>query len=177
MSFKVISGGQTGADIGGVLAARLHGIKTGGWMPYGWETLNGPRPEYAELFNMVEHRDPGYKPRTWENVYDSDGTIRLAKDFCSAGERYTLNGIKKYDKPYIDVEIKEPIIYPEDVKHVAEWIVRCDIRVLNVAGNSHRTWAGMQTYTTRFLSYVFFQMGYARGTLTQDYKQLARLGW
>lgn len=174
---KVISGGQTGADVGGVLAARLHGLKTGGWMPLGWKTLNGPRPEYAKLFDMQEHQDPGYKARTWENVYDSDGTIRIAANFNSAGEKCTLNGIRKYDKPYIDVEIIESVIYKEDVVHVAEWMTRCEIKTLNVAGNSHRTWQGMQAYTTKFLSYVFLELGFPRGTLCQEYSSLAVLGW
>ena len=35
---KIISGGQTGADMGGLLAAKDLGIRTGGWMPKGWLT-------------------------------------------------------------------------------------------------------------------------------------------
>lgn len=48
---KVISGGQTGADVGGVLAARLHHIKTGGWMPKGWKTLNGARLTRRKVYS------------------------------------------------------------------------------------------------------------------------------
>lgn len=33
---SVISGGQTGADFGALLAARDCGIETGGWAPKGW---------------------------------------------------------------------------------------------------------------------------------------------
>jgi hypothetical protein len=35
---RVISGGQTGADQGGLRAARACGIPTGGWAPRGWLT-------------------------------------------------------------------------------------------------------------------------------------------
>jgi hypothetical protein len=38
----VISGGQTGADQGGLRATRACGIPTGGWAPRGWLTEAGP---------------------------------------------------------------------------------------------------------------------------------------
>jgi hypothetical protein len=46
---RVISGGQTGADQAGWRAARAYGIPTGGWMPLGFLTETGPRPEFTEL--------------------------------------------------------------------------------------------------------------------------------
>ena len=36
MLSRIISGGQTGADEGGLMAAALLGIPTGGWMPRGF---------------------------------------------------------------------------------------------------------------------------------------------
>ena len=45
----IISGGQTGADQGGLLAARKSGIQTGGWCPLGWRTELGPAPWLAVL--------------------------------------------------------------------------------------------------------------------------------
>lgn len=176
---KVISGGQTGADIGGVLAAKLHGLNTSGWLPNGWKTLNGPRPEYADLFQMQEHKDFGYKSRTWANIYDSDATIRLAVNFSSAGEKCTLNGIKAYNKPYWDIQIDKnnPIIIAADVESLADWLINNDFKTINIAGNSHKTWTGMQSYTTKFLSYVFMSMGINRGVLCKKYLSLAELGW
>lgn len=35
---KIISGGQTGADMGGLEAAREYGFPTGGYAPKGWMT-------------------------------------------------------------------------------------------------------------------------------------------
>jgi hypothetical protein len=45
---KVMSGGQTGADHGGLRAARRCGIATGGWAPRGWLTEAGPAEWLAE---------------------------------------------------------------------------------------------------------------------------------
>ena len=51
---KVITGGRTGADQAGWRAACAHGIITGGAMPKGDRTEDGPRPEFAELYGAVE---------------------------------------------------------------------------------------------------------------------------
>ena len=77
MLHKVISGGQTGSDQAGLIAAARFGIATGGWMPRGFETADGPNPRLAERFGLREHTG-GYVERTSTNVRDSDGTIRIA---------------------------------------------------------------------------------------------------
>jgi hypothetical protein len=46
---RIISGGQTGADQAGWRAARACGVPTGGFMPLGFLTEGGPRPEFAAL--------------------------------------------------------------------------------------------------------------------------------
>lgn len=44
---KIISGGQTGGDIGGVRAGKQLGVETGGTLPNGWKTQDGSKPEQA----------------------------------------------------------------------------------------------------------------------------------
>jgi hypothetical protein len=44
----VISGFQIGVDQGAMRAAKAAGIPTGGAMPKGFLTEDGPRPEFAE---------------------------------------------------------------------------------------------------------------------------------
>ena len=51
---KIISGGQTGADMGALLAARELGIPTGGVAPKGWLTENGPQEELLRNFGLIE---------------------------------------------------------------------------------------------------------------------------
>ena len=139
---KVISGGQTGADYAALVAASTLNFQTGGCMPKGFKTLKGPRPQYQEIFGVREHWSASYRDRTFENVRDSDATLRFAHDFTSAGERCTLKAIMEYQRPYMDVEFHlvdgEPHYavagtLPEEV---AEWIAANKIQVLNVAGNA-----------------------------------------
>ena len=151
---KVISGGQTGADIAGIRAAKACGFETGGWLPNGCKTLDGPRPEYLTEYGMVEHASSSYPPRTELNVKDSDGTIRFAKTFSSAGEKCTRQAIKWYNRPHIDVNIKKPIPKEE----VLAWIVQHDIKTLNIAGNSEDTAPGIEEFVYNYLMEVFQTM-------------------
>jgi hypothetical protein len=159
---KVISGGQTGADQAGVRTARLFGIPTGGHLPPGFETLDGPRPEFAELYGMVEFPG-GYRERTRENVRASDGTIRIASNWASPGEKCTATAIRDFRRPSIDVDIHDPV----PVAQVVEWIRSNRIRVLNVAGNTQpRTRAarshGITAFAEEYLAGVFTALGHQR---------------
>jgi hypothetical protein len=46
----VITGGESGANLGGWNVARAPGLATGGWTPGGILTEEGLRPEHAELY-------------------------------------------------------------------------------------------------------------------------------
>jgi hypothetical protein len=153
---KLVSGGQNGADLAGLIVAKKFGITTGGWIPKGFKTLNGPKPEYAILYGIQEHSAVTYPPRTYANVKDSDGTIRFAFDFTSAGEVLTKKAIDQYKKPYIDVDVLNPI----PSQNVAGWIVENNIGVLNVAGNSEKSFSGIGIFVQEYLEDVFRLLGF-----------------
>jgi hypothetical protein len=154
-NFKIRSGGQNGADLGSVKGAKSVGVSTGGMMPAGFRTLDGDKPEYEELYGMKPHNSWAYPPRTFENVRDSDGTIRFATNMDSAGEKCTMKGIVEYSKPHFDVHIKDVNTFtlPESMhpKAAAKWIVEKQIRELNCAGNSEKTSPGIGKYVERYV--------------------------
>ena len=150
---KIISGGQSGADIGGLIAAKSSGLLYGGYMPKGCLTENGPKPEYKIEYNIEESWSPQYHIRTNQNVWASDGTIRFANDFTTKGEICTFKAIKLHKKPYIDVDIWEPI----SIEEVITWIQANKIEVLNVAGNRESTAPGIQDFVVGFLTKVIAQ--------------------
>lgn len=149
----VCSGFQTGADIGGILAAYKHGIKTTGWMPKGFKTEEGPRPEYAALYGAKEHPSPEYPPRTEANVRDSDTTIWLGAG-DSRGYWCTRKAVERLGKGWIEVgtgwvlDIKLP-------SEAAEIIRETGVVVLNVAGNRASSSPGIEERVFRFLCRVF----------------------
>lgn len=134
----VMSGGQTGADQAGLFVAAEMGVATYGYIPTGYQTLDGPNPGLAQ-FGLVEGHGT-YKDRTWRNVEESDGTIRFASLFTSPGEICTLNAIRRYKKPYTDIPIprNQEIDVDACASHIALFIVENHIQVLNVAGNADR---------------------------------------
>jgi hypothetical protein len=148
--FKIISGGQTGADFGGLLAAKQYGIPTGGMIPNGFLTENGFQPELAEL-GLVETKSDKYPQRTFDNVKNSDATIRFARNFQSAGEKLTLKAIHQYNKPYFDVDFDDS----DPVDQVVNWIKEHNIQILNVAGNRESKAPGIQKFTEEYLVKVF----------------------
>jgi len=153
---KIISGAQTGADLAGLMAAKRYGIETGGTMPKGFLTQAGPKPEWAKEYNLKESFSAKYPPRTRQNVADSDATLRFAADFNSAGERCTLNAIHELKKPYLDINIfKVP-----PVEQVIVWLEKYNVSVLNIAGNSERTFEGMTGEVLEYLCKLFEKIGF-----------------
>jgi len=151
MLIQVISGGQTGADQGALIAARACGLRTGGWMPRGFRTVDGPRPDLAADFGLQEHSSPNYAPRTRRNVQDADATVRLAREWNTSGERATLRFLRHYSKPFLNVSIDSPLLPGE----VAQWLLDNRVRVLNVAGNREQNAPGIESFVAAYLRDVF----------------------
>lgn len=152
---KIISGAQTGADIAGLEVALEFGLKTGGTMPFGYKALDKCHPEYKDLYGIEFHSSSSYVPRTRKNVQDSDGTIRLAFDFSSKGELCTLKAIEHFKKPYIDVDLNDPI----PIIDVVNWVNENNIETLNVAGNSEQTVPGSHAAATDYLTKLLRSFG------------------
>lgn len=168
MLTKIISGGQTGVDIAGILAAKTCGISTAGTMPAGWITLDGPKPQYKNLFGMVEHTSPKYPPRTECNVRDSEATIQIAVDFNSAGEKLTSRLIKQYKRPSFQIDVCKPRLREE----LMRWLEDNEFEVVNVAGNSHKTSPSIGFFAYNYLVEIFGVMGYkVKVGMFEDIKQ------
>ena len=160
---KIISGMQTGADIGSIKAAKVKGIATGGSIPKGFKTLNGPCPEYAELYGAVEHSSDKYPPRTYENVKSSNATLRFAVNYDSSGEICTKKAIDQYNRPYFDVHISNgngKLVAKETPIEVAKWIFENKFETLNCAGNSERTAKGIEKFVQGFMEIVIVELRY-----------------
>lgn len=150
---KIISGGQTGADRGGLVAARNLGIETGGWAPKGFRTDAGPDPLLASRYGLRGHTSPSYPPRTRLNVLESDGTLIIIRHNMTPGSRMTKRLCKKHKKPYLIVRCTAAITQ-STVACVSTWIEEHEIEVLNVAGSRERTSPGIFDFTVRLLENV-----------------------
>lgn len=145
---KIISGGQTGADQGGLVAGRRLGLETGGTAPKGFRTAVGDDPRLAEL-GLVEHSSDKYPPRTKCNVRDSDGTLVIGRH-SSPGSKLTIRLCAELRKPCF----LQAWLVGQDVPDTAEfqaWLIANDIRTLNVAGNGEGGNQGIGRVTIEFL--------------------------
>ncbi|MGB9602720.1 MAG: putative molybdenum carrier protein [Limisphaerales bacterium] len=128
--FKIISGGQTGADRAGLDWAIANGIPHGGWCPAGRKAEDGTIPH---RYNLNETESPDYPTRTEKNILDSDATVIFSmNENFDRGTKLTIKLLKKYKKPYI------VIINQKDIENSArildEFLYKIKPDVLNIAG-------------------------------------------
>jgi hypothetical protein len=150
---RIISGGQTGADQGGLRAARLAGIPTGGWAPKGWETEDGPAPWLAD-FGLVECEVPGYAARTERNAREGHCTLWFG-DPNSRGGRTTLKAVERFGTGVCRIT---PGLGCRP-STVVDFLWRNpQYTVVNVAGNRESISPGIGDRVERFLLEVFRQL-------------------
>ncbi len=129
---KIVSGGQTGADRGGLDAAIELNISYGGWCPKGRKAEDGIIPE---KYNMQELDSYEYIKRTEKNVIDSTATVIFCYGAPEGGSLKTVEFAELYLKPYLIVDMnisqkKIESLFIEWVKGLANGSI-----ILNVAGS------------------------------------------
>jgi Circularly permutated YpsA SLOG family len=141
---RVISGFQTGADQGAIRAAKAIGLPTGGWMPLGWLTEEGARPEFRELYGAVEMPTSDLRARTRKNVEEASATIWFGR-LKSPGSLATHKACLEYGRSCFDVDEKEK------PSSVVRWIRMNSFKSLNCAGNRESSNPGIGARTERFM--------------------------
>ena len=128
----IISGGQTGADQGGLLAARDLGIATGGYAPKRYMTEDGPARELLEPFGLEELPNPNYHVRTRMNASAADGTVIFGNN--TGGSYLTWTLCRRGGKAVYIISNPHKM-HEHDVTTFRTWLLNNKIKVLNVAGN------------------------------------------
>ncbi len=156
---KVISGGQTGADRGALIAAKQFNLLTGGAMPSGFLAEDGLHPEFKELYGMSDDY-ADYHSRTTANVLAADLTICIATDWKSPGELLTKRLLRENEKEFYcvdprrnDLTMEVELLGSELVGDIQDF--RMKLETLNVAGNKESTSPGIQVWTVEFLTGLF----------------------
>jgi hypothetical protein len=151
---RIVTGGQTGADQAAWRAAQAAGIATGGWMPGGFQTEDGPRPEFAERHGAVAHASSVEADRTVANVRDSDGTLVFTGERPGPGTALTIAACRHAGVPHRVVPFARPVDESSPAATVS-WLARHGIRTLNVAGDRESTAPGIGARVEDYLSEVF----------------------
>jgi hypothetical protein len=176
---KVISGGQTGADLAGLWAAKIYGIETGGKAPKGWITQYGQKPRLLELFCLKESTNE-YHGLTLENCESSDLTLIFASNIRSPGTRLTLHRCVTNAIHY------RVFCYNSSDYHITEHstaildLIKCLEKkqlgspgnvVINVSGNSTSSSADAFSKTFLTMCSVFESLGFTSQILNKSDKK------
>lgn len=167
----VYSGGNTGADVSGLRAARRLNIPTGGWAAWNWMTERGPAPGLAgyglRIHPNATERDP-YSARTDANVHSADLTVLFHRPPLDGGSWRTFRTAGRADRPCHVLTradlwlngrdghgdpIREP--HPETIYRFRCILDELRPEVLNVAGNRESKSPGIQGDVYWFLLAVW----------------------
>lgn len=138
---KIISGGQTGADVAGLDVAIKHGIPHGGAIPKGRLTENGV---FSEKYNLEEMTRTSYPKRTEKNVVDSDGSAIFTSGKLTGGSLLTQKKAIQHDKPVIYLDMNK-VTVEKVADLLKDFIQKNRIEILNIAGS--RGSKGPEIYT------------------------------
>lgn len=145
---KIISGGQTGADQAGLEAAHQMDLQTGGWMPAGFRTATGPRPDLAEKYGLRCSKQSNYYQRTLFNVRDSDATVVFGRG-SSAGSKLTLKYAKSLERPHLHIPWETPVAEAE--AKLREFLSEHEPQTLNIAGNREEKCPGISAWVKEII--------------------------
>jgi hypothetical protein len=153
----LISGGQTGADFGGLLGAEDCGIPTGGIAPKGYKTEKGPMPELGARFGLTESKSEDYAVRTRENLELADAVIIVARNFLSPGtvltDKLCLDmGVAKFPLIFASKPSGFPLYWAQDLKL---WLEYLEPAVLMIAGNRESKAPGIEVWTRNLIKTIF----------------------
>ena len=150
---RIISGGQTGADRGGLDAAIYCDVPHGGWCPKGRKAEDGVIPAQYQL---QETTSGDYLRRTEQNVIDSDATVVFTLGPLSGGSLRTVEFAHGHEKPWFHLNVDQTS-REKAVKLIVDWLEgRADYDhdeytaqppkdcVLNVAGSRESKADGIQ---------------------------------
>lgn len=172
---KIISGGQTGADRGGLDAAIELGINYGGKCPRGRKAEDGVIPA---TYKLEEINTADYKKRTELNVIESDATLVFTMGKPSGGTKLTVDYAVKHNKPYCIADVTSPddssiagnilgwlenrsgglFSFDDDVKKVPA------DPILNVAGPRESKFPGIQKRVKQIMLLVLKRAVYPIGS-------------
>lgn len=148
----VRSGGQTGADRGGLDAARASGVPICGWCPPGGLAEDLPEaPGVLALYpELREGQAQGYVERTAWNVRDSHATLIVSPGGLEplSGTEMTATFAKAFGRPVLVLDATN-----NDARLAAQeafaWLQGLDLRgmTLNVAGPRESKMPGVYDLT------------------------------
>ncbi len=154
MIHTIVSGHQTGVDIGAIDAAISLGVRTSGFVPRGRLTEVGPLA--ACYTSVTETASDSYVERTRKNVETADLTILFYRDSMGPGTKLTVRECEALGKEYYVYDLAKERF---DELVVLCWDIVRDVDsrrelVVNWAGSRESSSPGIQKQTYKIVREV-----------------------
>ncbi|MEA3445133.1 MAG: putative molybdenum carrier protein [Bacteroidota bacterium] len=148
---KIISGGQTGADMAALDFGLRNGISIGGWCPKGRINETGTIPQ---MYPLIECISKQYSVRTEKNVIGSDATLIFTNSAnIDNGTKLCIDFCQLHLKEFFVFDIFD--FSASQIDSVKNWLQYENIVILNIAGNRESTLPGVYYKTLSFLQKIF----------------------
>ena len=150
---KIVSAGQTGAEIAALDVAIRWDMSHGGWCPCGRKNSAGPIPACYQLVEMESEEGP--VSAEW-NARDSDGTVVFTRTKKATGEVLkTMRCAARHGRPCLHLLLGDRYL-----NHAAEllqnFIEEHEINVLHVSGCREEQEPGIHGLVTIILEEALF---------------------
>ena len=143
-NFRLVSGGQSGADMAALDWAIAYGAVHSGWCPKGRRSEDGPIPSQYLLRETPLGK---YLQRTEWNVRDSDATVIFTMtDALDGGSKRTAQFAEKLHRPWMHFR---PGVHE---RFLVSFLVQNRVTTLNVAGKRESSAPGVYQFTYETLN-------------------------
>lgn len=150
---KIISGGQTGADMSALDVALRNDFPHGGWRQKGRKSVYGPIPA---RYLLTETPLPRNLQQAEWNVRDSDGTVVFTLSHSTTGGSLkTIQFARSLNKPCLHVSRSGPD-YSDPALRLQQFAMEHRIRTINVAGSRESKEPGIYSSVSQILEDAFF---------------------
>ncbi len=170
---KLVSGGQTGADIAALDVARRHGFPHGGWCPKGRQSEAGADPRLLQADRDTLGSATSSAPSGTCGTRDGTVVFTLAAE-VTGGSLRTIQFAGKHGKPVL-----HRLPGPGGARGrspAAEFVEQNGIKVLNVAGSRESKEPGIHGWVVRVLEEAFFRGRASSGRAEESKLTGARMG-
>jgi len=148
---KVITGGQTGVEQAAWAAARRAGIATGGYMPRGFLTDEGPAPRLGALHGAIESPfDDARRGRA--NLRGANGLFWFGST-DSPEARDTFDACRELAKPFLTIN---PRATP--IADAVTWLAVFGTAILVVTGDRAARAPGIGPLVKAYLDRTFVSL-------------------
>jgi len=149
---KIISGGETGVEIGALVGARRTAIPTGGCSVRNFNTEKGSQRDVLKnTFNLVEHPSPFCKDRTIENIVNSDASLIITTTLNSERTGLAIRTCSKKKKPFIIIDPDQEPVTPK----IMLFLNTNKPCTLNITGSKESHSPGISIKTANIVESIF----------------------